>query len=83
MELSKLDIILASIGTASSFRNFESKIELSGKKCYLLDNHIKSLEKLKSDIKEYLVNMSVVAETNTEKTMIIELLKIIKESEEK
>lgn len=81
MELSKLDIILASIGTASSFKDFESKIELSGKKCYLLDNYIKSLEKLKSDIKEYLINMSTIAETNTEKQMIVDMLKIIKESE--
>lgn len=81
MELSKLDLILMSIDTTASFKNFDSKMELNGKKCDLLNKHIKKLEKVKSDIKEYLVNMSMVADTNTERQLIVDILKIIKESE--
>ena len=81
MELSKLDLVLMNIDTTASFKNFDSKMELNGEKCDLLNKHIKKLEKVKSDIKEYLVNMSTIAETNTEKQMIVDMLKIIKESE--
>ena len=81
MELSKLDLILMNIDTVASFKNFDSKTELSGKKCELLNDYIKKLEKVKSDIKEYLINMSTIADTNTEKQMIVDMLKIIKESE--
>ena len=81
MELSKLDLILMNIDTTASFRNFDSKTELTGEKCDLLNKHIKKLEKVKSDIKEYLVNMSMVADTNTERQLIVDILKIIKESE--
>lgn len=83
MELNKLDILLAQLGTASSFKNFDSKIELTGKECEILDNYIKKLEKVKKDIKEYLISMSTVAETNIERQMIVDILKIIKESEDK
>ena len=83
MELSKLDLILMSIDTTASFKNFDSKTELSGKKCELLNNYIKKLEKVKSDIKEYLVSASVFADTNNERQIIVDMLKIIKESEEK
>lgn len=81
MELSKLDLILMNIDTTASFRNFESKTELTGEKCKLLNDYIKKLEKLRSDIKDYVVNASTIASTNNEKTMIIEILKMIKECE--
>lgn len=81
MELSKLDLILMNIDTTASFRNFESKTELTGEKCKLLNDYIKKLEKLRSDIKDYVVNASTIANTNNEKTMIIEILKMIKECE--
>lgn len=83
MELSKLDLILMTIDTTASFKNFESKTELTGEKCELLNNYIKKLEKVKSDIKEYLISASTFASTNIERQIIVDLLKIIKESEEK
>lgn len=81
MKISKLDLILMNIDTTASFRNFESKTELTGEKCKLLNDYIKKLEKLRSDIKDYVVNASTIASTNNEKTMIIEILKMIKECE--
>lgn len=81
MELSKLDLILMNIDTTASFKSFGSKTELNGEKCDLLNKHIKKLEKTKNDIKEYLVNMSVIADTNTERQIIVDILKILKESE--
>lgn len=83
MELSKLDIILMQLDTTASFSPFESKTTLNGRECKELNNYIKDLEKLKKDIKEYLIQAATFADTNTEKTMIIDLLKLIKESENK
>lgn len=39
------------------------------------------MKKIRSDIKDYVVNASTIANTNNEKTMIIEILKMIKECE--
>lgn len=79
--MNKLDLILAQLGTTASFKNFDSKTELSGKKCELLKDYINNLENTKKEIKEYLINASIFATTDNEHKMIIELLKIIKESE--
>ena len=77
-------------GVISSYSNWgaalaayivESKTELTGEKCKLLNDYIKKLEKLKSDIKDYVVNASTIANTNNERTMIIEILRMIKECE--
>lgn len=81
MKLSKLDLVLMSIDTTASFKNFDSKTELTGEKCKLLNDYIKKLEKLRNDIKDYVVNASTIANTNNERTMIIEILKMIRECE--
>lgn len=81
MELSKLQLILMCLDTTASFKNFDSKTELTGEKCKLLNDYIKKLEKLRSDIKDYVVNASTIANTNNERTMIIEILKMIRECE--
>lgn len=83
METSKLDLVLMNIDTIASFRNFESKTELTGEKCELLNNYIKKLENTKKEIKEYLISASTFVSTNVERQIIVDLLKIIKESEEK
>ena len=44
MELTELDKLLMNIDLVASFRNLNSRTELNGNKCKLLNDYIKNLE---------------------------------------
>lgn len=46
MQITDLDKVLMNIDLVASFREFESKTELSGNKCKLLNDYIKDLERI-------------------------------------
>lgn len=46
MQITDLDKVLMNIDLVASFREFESKTELNGNKCKLLNDYIKDLERI-------------------------------------
>ena len=64
MNISELDLLLVNLGVVASFKNLNSKTELSGEKCKIITDYVKKLETM---IKKLNNNISL---NNEEKSIL-------------
>lgn len=76
MKLTNLDYVLMNIDLVASFRGMNSKTELNGNKCKLLNDYIKDLEKI---VKVLYANGNLDKNlTSEQQDLLIKLTKNIK-----